>query len=53
MTSEQVLFSSLTFWGWISLIWGVILLIGSHLVLTESPSSRPVAGWGDAAAWRR
>lgn len=42
LPEDGLLFSSLTFWGWISLIWGIVLLVGSYLVLTESPSGRTV-----------
>ena len=37
-----LLFSSLTFWGWVAIIWGALLLVGSYLVLSESPSGREV-----------
>lgn len=40
LTEGGLLFSSLTFWGWIAIIWGVLLLLGSYLVLMESPSGR-------------
>lgn len=35
-----LLFSTLTFWGWIAIIWGALLLLGSYLVLVGSPSGR-------------
>lgn len=35
-----LLFSTLTLWGWIAIIWGALLLLGSYLVLMESPSGR-------------
>lgn len=34
-----LLFSSLTFWGWVSIIWGVLQLVGSYLLLTRSASA--------------
>ena len=40
LPESGLLFSTLTFWGWISLIWGVILLVGSYLLLTDSPNGR-------------
>jgi hypothetical protein len=40
LPEEGLLFSSLTFWGWIAIIWGALLLLGSYLVLMDSPSGR-------------
>jgi len=40
LPEDGLLFSSLTFWGWIAIIWGALLLLGSYLVLMESPSGR-------------
>jgi len=40
LPEEGLLFSTLTFWGWIAIIWGALLLLGSYLVLMESPSGR-------------
>jgi hypothetical protein len=37
-----LLFSTLTFWGWVAIIWGAIVLLGSFLLLTDSPSGREV-----------
>ena len=31
-----LLFSSLDFWGWVSIIWGVLALIGASLLLSRS-----------------
>lgn len=42
LPEDGLLFSSLTFWGVISLLWGLVLLVGSYLVLTEAPSGRLV-----------
>jgi hypothetical protein len=42
LPEEGLLFSSLTFWGWISIIWGALLLGGSYLVLSDSPSGLTV-----------
>jgi hypothetical protein len=40
LSGEGLLFASLTFWGWIGVIWGALLLLGSYLLLTGSPSGR-------------
>jgi hypothetical protein len=40
LPEQGLLFSTLTFWGWIAIIWGALLLLGSYLVLMESPSGR-------------
>lgn len=40
LPESGLLFSTLTFWGWIAIIWGALLLLGSYLVLMESPSGR-------------
>lgn len=40
LSDEGLLFSSLSFWGWIAIIWGALLLLGSYLILTDSPSGR-------------
>lgn len=40
LPEENLLFSSLTLWGWIAIVWGTLLLLGSYLVLTVSPSGR-------------
>ncbi|HEY7455837.1 MAG TPA: hypothetical protein VH703_01070 [Solirubrobacterales bacterium] len=40
LPEDGLLFSTLTFWGWIAIIWGALLLLGSYLVLMESPSGR-------------
>jgi hypothetical protein len=40
LPESGLLFSSLTFWGWVAIIWGALLLLGSYLVLTDSPSGR-------------
>jgi hypothetical protein len=37
-----LLFSTLTFWGWVAIIWGAIVLLGSFLVLTDAPSGRTI-----------
>ncbi len=40
LSDEGLLFASLSFWGWIAIIWGALLLLGSYLILTDSPSGR-------------
>ncbi|MGE5281847.1 MAG: hypothetical protein ACM3N0_05925 [Chloroflexota bacterium] len=40
LPESGLLFSTLTFWGWIAIVWGALLLLGSYLVLMESPSGR-------------
>ena len=40
LPENGLLFSSLTLWGWIGIIWGALLLVGSYLILTGSPSGR-------------
>jgi hypothetical protein len=42
LPEEGLLFSTLTLWGWIAIIWGALVLIGSFLLLTDSPSGREV-----------
>jgi hypothetical protein len=42
LPEQGLLFSTLTFWGWIAIIWGALLLLGSYLVLMESPNGRSV-----------
>jgi hypothetical protein len=38
LPESGLLFSTLTFWGWIAIIWGAIVLLGSYLLLSDSPS---------------
>lgn len=40
LPEDGLLFSTLTFWGWIAIVWGALLLLGSYLLLMESPSGR-------------
>jgi hypothetical protein len=40
LPEEGLLFSTLTFWGWVAIIWGALLLLGSYLLLAGSPSGR-------------
>ncbi|HEY7256398.1 MAG TPA: hypothetical protein VH476_06910 [Solirubrobacterales bacterium] len=42
LSDNGVLFASLGFWGWVAVIWGAIVLYGSYLLLTGSPSGREV-----------
>jgi hypothetical protein len=42
LPEEGLLFSTLAFWGWIAIVWGALLLLGSYLVLMGSPSGRTV-----------
>jgi hypothetical protein len=42
LPEEGLLFSTLTFWGWISVLWGALLLFGAYLVLTGYPSGPTV-----------
>jgi hypothetical protein len=42
LPEEGLLFSTLTFWGLISVIWGALLLAGAYLVLTGYPSGPTV-----------
>lgn len=42
LSGDGLLFASLGFWGWVALVWGAIVLYGSYLLLTGSPSSREV-----------
>ncbi len=37
---NQVLFANLTFWGWVTLIWGVILVIAGFSILTKEQWAR-------------
>jgi hypothetical protein len=38
LPESGLLFSTLTFWGWVAIIWGAIVLLGSYLLLSDSPS---------------
>ncbi|MCD6728210.1 MAG: hypothetical protein LT070_13360 [Solirubrobacteraceae bacterium] len=38
LPENGLLFSNLTFWGWLSIIWAVVALIGAYLLLTRSPA---------------
>ncbi len=38
LPENALLFSNLTFWGWVSIIWAVLALIGAYLLLTHSPA---------------
>jgi hypothetical protein len=40
LSSDGLLFASLGFWGWVGLIWGLIVLYGAYLLLTGSASGR-------------
>jgi len=42
LPEDGLLFSTLTFWGWIGVIWGAALLVGSYLLLSGAPSGRTV-----------
>ena len=42
LSDNGLLFASLGFWGWIALIWGLIVLYGAYLLLTGSPNGRGV-----------
>jgi hypothetical protein len=42
LPEEGLLFSTLTLWGWIAIIWGALVLLGSYLVLMDSPNGREV-----------
>ena len=39
LPEDGLLFSNLTLWGWLSIIWAVLALIGAYLLLTRSPWS--------------
>lgn len=43
LPANGVLFSTLQTWGWIAIIWGVVVLVGAMLVLGRMPSG-PVVG---------
>jgi hypothetical protein len=43
LPESGLLFSTLTFWGWIAILWGIVVLIGSYLLLSDSPSG-PATG---------
>ena len=43
LPESGLLFSTLTLWGWIAILWGIVVLIGSYLLLSDSPSG-PGAG---------
>lgn len=38
LPENGLLFSNLTFWGWLSIAWAVVALIGAYLLLTRSPA---------------
>jgi hypothetical protein len=38
LPESGLLFSTLTFWGWIAILWGVVVLIGSYVLLSDSPA---------------
>lgn len=38
LPESGLLFSTLTFWGWIAILWGVVVAIGSFLLLSDSPA---------------
>ena len=40
LSGDGLLFASLGFWGWVAVVWGAIVLYGSYLLLTGSPSGR-------------
>ena len=37
LSESSLLFSTLDFWGAVSIIWGVVLLLGAYLLLSRSP----------------
>ena len=39
LTEGGLLFSSLNFWGWVSIIWGCLALVGSWLLLSRASSA--------------
>lgn len=43
LPESGLLFSTLTFWGWVAILWGVVVGIGSYLLLSDSPSG-PATG---------
>jgi hypothetical protein len=43
LPESGLLFSTLTFWGWIAILWGIVVLIGSYLLISDSPSG-PATG---------
>jgi hypothetical protein len=42
LSNDGLLFASLSFWGWVAVIWGVAVLYGAYLLLSGSPSGRGV-----------
>jgi hypothetical protein len=38
LPESGLLVSSLTFWGWVSIIWAALAFLASYLLLTRSPS---------------
>lgn len=36
LPEDGLLFSNLTFWGWVSIIWGAISILGGVMLLTRS-----------------
>lgn len=43
LPESGLLFSTLTFWGWVAILWGAIVLLGSYLLLSGS-SAGPGTG---------
>lgn len=41
LPESGLLFSTLTFWGWVAILWGIVVLIGSYLLLSDSPGGPP------------
>lgn len=47
LTEGGLLFSTLTFWGWVSIIWGCLALVGAWMLLNRSAAA---VGFGVAMA---
>jgi hypothetical protein len=41
LSESGLLFSTMTFWGWVSVIWGVAALIGSAMLLGRTSMAMP------------
>ncbi len=39
LPAEGLLFSTLTFWGWVSIIWALLAFGGAYLLLVRAPAS--------------
>lgn len=42
LPENGLMFSTLNTWGWIALIWGVVVLVGAILLLSRSEAGPPV-----------